>query len=177
MSNMTTTSSRNKTGTGYTLIELLLYISMVSILLFSITSFFSVTIESRIKNQSIAEVNDQGAAVVDYISRTVRNATSISSPAAGGTGTSLTLVVPTGANSPTVFNLNGTTLQVKEGTAAAVSLTSSDVQVTNLTFKNLTLSGTSGNVQVSITLSRTNPAGKNIYDYQRTFTTSAEVAW
>jgi Tfp pilus assembly protein PilW len=162
---------------GYTLIELLLYVVIISALLTSITYFFGITIEARAKNQTIAEVDEQGVAAMDYINQTIRNATSITTPTAGGNGSSLTLVVPTGSLSPTIFNLSGTTLQVKEGSANAIALTSNDIQVTSLAFRNLTRSGTPGMVQVSFTLSRTNPGGRNEYDYQKTFTSSAEVAW
>jgi type II secretory pathway pseudopilin PulG len=162
---------------GYTLIELLLYVVIIGTLLTSITYFFGMTVTARVKNQSIAEVNDQGTAIMDYVLQTIRNADSITSPTIGTSGTSLTLVVPTGSLSPTVFNLSSTTLQVTEGTGAALALTSSDVQVTSLTFKNLSQSGTNGNIQVSFTLSRTNLDNRNEYDYQKTFTSSAEVAW
>src|SRR5689334_13460149 len=92
---------------GYTLIELLLYVSILSILLLSVVFFFTMTVESRIKNQSIAEVNDQGTAVMDYMAQTVRNATSISAPSAGTSAAALTLAVPTGSLSPTVFDISG----------------------------------------------------------------------
>jgi type II secretory pathway pseudopilin PulG len=162
---------------GYTLVELLLYIALVGTLLTSVTYFFSLSVDSRVKNQSIAEVNDQGAAVMDRITQTIRNASSVTSPVPGTTASSLTLVVPTGALSPTVFNLNSTTLQITEGANSAVALTSDEVQVTNLTFKNLTRTGTNANIQISFTLSRTNPSGRNTYDYQKTFISSAGLSW
>lgn len=162
---------------GYTLIELLLYVVIVGMLLTSVVGFMGTATDARVKNQAIAEVDDQGIAVMDYITQTIRNATSISAPAAGGVAaSSLTLVVPTASLSPTVFSLSGTTLQVKEGTAAAIALTSSDVQVSNLSFKNLTRSGTIGIIQVSFTLSRVNLGNQNVFNYQKTFTSSAEVA-
>lgn len=162
---------------GYTLIELLLYVVIIGMLLTSVVSFMGTVTEARVKNQTIAEVNDQGAMVMSYITQTIRNASSISAPAAGGVAaTSLTLVVPTASLSPTIFSLNGTTFQVKEGAAAAIALTSGDVEVSSLSFKNLTRSGTSGIVQVSFTLSRVNPANQNAFNYQKTFTSSAEVA-
>lgn len=317
---------------GYTLIELLLYVAIVSSLLIATVSFFGAMITARVKAQTIAEVNDQGIALMDGITRTIRNATSVSAPSAGASGSSLTLVVPTAGLSPTIFdagggvlgynqdggstdesnsnnmnavkftagvsgtvttlyarvanvaaspnnkaqmaiysgtsspstllasstettlvanswnaftipstnvtsgqtywlayNTNGPTitdnnlryhagsanqsmytsrpygswsagwigtaqniefsmyaavstaggsaLQIKEGAAAAIPLTSNDVQVSGLTFNNLTRSGTPGIVQVSFTLSRVNPSGRNEYDYQKTFTSTAEVAW
>lgn len=162
---------------GYTLIELLLYVVIVGALLTSLTYFFGMMADSRVKNQTISEVNDQAAMAMDTITQTIHNATSITTPAAAGSGASLTLVVPTGALSPTVFSLSGTTLQIKEGAAAAVALTSNDVQITSLTFTNLTKAGTSGIVQVSFTMSRPNPSNRNEYDYQKTFVDSAEIGW
>ncbi len=171
------TGHETRKNAGYTLIELLVYVAILGMLLSSVTVFFVMVTEARVKNQSISEVNDQGAAAMEYIAQTIRNATSISSPAAGASGASLTLVVPTGSLSPTIFSLSGTTLQVKEGAATAVALTSSDLEVTSLTFTNLTRSGTSGIVQVSFTARRANPNNRNQYDYQKTFTSSAEVGW
>lgn len=162
---------------GYTLIELLLYIIILSSLLVPLTMFFGMTTEARVKSQSISEVNDQAIAAMDYMTQTIRNATSITAPAAAASGASLTLVVPTGSLSPTIFSLNGSALQVKEGTGANIPLTSSDVQVANLTFKNLTRSGTSGAVQIGFTVSRANGGNRNEFDYQKTFTSTAEVAW
>lgn len=152
---------------GFTLIELLLYVSIVGGLLVAVSMFFATAIESRIKTQSIMEVDQQGALVMDYLLQTIRNADSITSPTATNSGDTLTLVVPTASLSPTIFNLNSTALQVKEGAAAAIPLTNSKVAVTGLTFKNLTRSGTPGLVQVSFTISRVNTAGRNTYDYQK----------
>jgi type II secretory pathway pseudopilin PulG len=164
----------NKTA-GYTLIELLLYISLTGILLVSLAVFFGMSVDARIKTQSVTEVNQQGASAMDYLQQTVRNATSISAPAAAATAASLTVVVPTASLSPTVFNVNGTILQVKEGAAAAIPLTNDDVQITNLTFTNLTRSGTDGAVRISFTVSRTNIGGRNEYDYSKTFTTTVAI--
>lgn len=69
------------------------------------------------------------------------------------------------------------TIQVKEGTGTPVSLTSSKLQVSGLTFKNLSRAATPGSVQVSFLLSRVNPSNKNEYDYQKLFISTAEVAW
>ena len=161
--------------TGYTLIELLLYVAMIGILLSAVAYFFGAAAEARVKNQTVTEVDSQGTYVMDYITETIRNATSITSPTVGTSGTSLTVAVPTASLSPTIFNLSGTTLQVKEGTAAAVALTSDDMQVTSFTVKNLSRSGTTGIVQISFTLNRVNPSGRAEYDYSRTFTTSVGV--
>ncbi len=162
---------------GFTLIELVVYVAIVGVLLLSIVSFYGLVIDVRVKNQSIAEVNQQGQLAMDGITQTIRNATSITTPALASSGAALTLVVPTGSLSPTVFKLNGTALQITAGVSTPVALTGSKVQISSLTFKNLTRAGTNGIVQVSFVISRTNNTGRATYDYQKTFTTSAEIGW
>jgi prepilin-type N-terminal cleavage/methylation domain-containing protein len=160
---------------GYTLVELLLYMAISAILLTTIVIFFGMMLDARIKNQSINEVNQQGEAAMEYIAQTVRNANSITLPVGAGSASSLTLAVPTGTLSPTVIDVANGALEVKEGAAAYVALTNNKVQVTNLTFINLTRSGTLGAVQISMTIKRVNTAGRNEYDYQKTFTTTAAL--
>jgi type II secretory pathway pseudopilin PulG len=160
---------------GYTLIELLLYIAMMGILLSALVAFFGMVTDARVKNQSITEVNEQGAYALEHVAQTVRNATSISAPTIGTSTSQLTLVVPTAALSPTVFSVVGGVLQVKEGSAAAVPLTSSKIQVTAFTVANVSRAGTSGIVKISLTINRLVAPALNEYDYARTFTTSAGV--
>lgn len=324
---------------GFTLIELLLYVSIVGVLLMSISMFFAMMSDARIKNQSISEVNQQGNAALELITQTIRNADSITTPAVGATGTALNINVPTANRSPTIFDLSGTStimgyntdggstdtsnsnfinatkftasatgtvstlyamigvtigaspnnkaqmaiyagtstapttllasssevtltanawnafpissvnitngqvywigyntngttaaqngmryhtggtnqsvyasrtygtwpstwtggtnsnfefsiyapivaagsgttaLQIKEGSGIVVPLTNNKVMLSDLTFKNLSRSGTPGVVQVSFTVSRVNNSGKNEYDYQKTFTGTAALLW
>jgi type II secretory pathway pseudopilin PulG len=169
----------HKRQQGYTLIELLLYVAIMGTLLTTVTYFFGTVASARVKDQTVLEVNDQGVALMDYITQTIRNATSITAPTIGTTGSSLTLVVPTGALSPTVINaisLPGI-IQVKEGAGAAIPLISNDVQVNSLTFKNLSRTGTPGIIQVNFVLARVNPSNMNEFDYQKSFIGTAEVAW
>lgn len=166
---------KSNNQTGYTLIELLLYVTIVSSLLLAVTMFFSMSAEGQVKNQTVSEVDQQGTFALNYIAQTLRNATAITSPAMGASANQITVTVPTASLSPTIFNLSGTALHVKEGTAAAVPLTSDTVQISNLTFKNLSRSSTNEIVQVSFTVSGTNTSGRNEYDYQKTFTTSAAL--
>ncbi len=160
---------------GFTLIELLMYTLIVGTLLTGISVFFGMAADARIKNQSVAEVDQQGLFAMEYMTGTIRNASSITSPALGASGASLTLVVPTGSLSPTIFDLSSNVLRVKEGAAAVVPLTSGDVQITSLTFNNLSRSSTLEVVQIIMTIAHTNTAGRNEYDYQKTFTTSVTL--
>ncbi len=160
---------------GFTLIELLLYVAMLGILLSAVAAFFITTVDARVKNQSITEVNEQGSLVMDQLTHIIRNATSITSPAAGASSAGFNAVVPTVNLSPTILSLASGTLQLKEGTGTAIPLTNSKVQVTNLTVANLTRPSTSPILQISFTLTRVNPVSLNSYSYTQTFTTSVGV--
>jgi prepilin-type N-terminal cleavage/methylation domain-containing protein len=162
---------------GFTLIELLLYVAIIGVLLTAIMAFFGLTTGARVKNQSISEVNQQGVSAMDQMLQTIRNATSVTTPTTGTSGSTITVVVPTASLSPTTYSLSGTTLQIVEGTGSAVPLTNSKVQISNLTFKSLGRSAANTDVQVSFTVTRTNTAGRNEYDYSKTFTGTAEVQW
>jgi type II secretory pathway pseudopilin PulG len=160
---------------GYTLVELLLYIAIIGILLGALSAFFGTVVTSRAKNQTIAEVNQQGEFALQTIARTVRNADSITLPATAGTGSTLTLAVTPAASSPTIFTLTSGAVTMQEGVAAAIPLTGGKVTVTAFTVKNLSRASTPGVVQISITMNRVNAQGTNEYDYPRTFTTTAAV--
>jgi len=165
----------NNNQKGFTLIELLLYVSIVGAVILSISVFLSLLMQSRVKNQTIAEVEQQGIQVMQIITQTGRNAEAITSPAIGSSSVSLTLDVVTVAKDPTVFDLSGNAIRIKEGTGSAIALTNSRVTASNLTFKNLSRTGTPGTVRIQFTLTHINPSGRNEYDFSKTFYETATL--
>lgn len=163
---------------GFTLIELLLYIATASILLLAISSFAILLSESRLKHRSISEVEQQGHFIMEVITQAVRNAESVTSPTIGSVGSSLTLDVVDSSLDPTVFALSSGTMQIQEGsTATTADLSSSTVQVSDLTVTNLSREDTSATVEISFTVSTVNPSGRNEFDFTQTFTSSATVRY
>ena len=169
-------TTRNPHATkGFTLIELLLYISIVSIILLAISTFLSTLLESRVKNQTIAEVEGQGAQVMQLITQTLRNAATINSPSIGASSSTLSLDTYTGANNPTTLDISGGVIRIKESASAVVSLTNSRVTASALLFQNLSRAGTPGTIRISFTLTQVNPSGRNEYNFSKTFTGSATL--
>lgn len=164
-----------KSQKGFTLIELLLYVSVSALMLLAISVFLSSLVQSRIKNQTVAEVEQQGLQVMQLITQTARNAENITSPSIGSSGSSLTLDVLTIASDPTIFNLSSGTLQVTEGGNLPVSLTNSRVTVSGLSFQNLSRPATPGAIRIQFTLAHINPEGRNEYSFSKTFTGSATL--
>lgn len=160
---------------GFTLIELLLYVSITSIIVFTTASLLQFTLQSRVKNQTIAEVEQQGSQVMQLITQTIRNATVINSPTIGESGASLSLGVVDGASSPTVFDLSSGGVRIKEGIGAGVNLTSSRVTTSNLSFQNLSRAGTPNTIKISFTLTYINLSGRNEFEFSQNFYGSADL--
>ncbi len=99
----------------------------------------------------------------------------IISPAIGSSANTATFVVPTGALSPTVFDLSSGTIRIKEGTGSTIDLTNSKVTASSLNFQNLSWSSTSGVIRISFTLTRNNPGNRTEYDYSQTFYATATL--
>lgn len=129
---------------GFTLIELLLYVSIVGAIIFSVAGFLSLSMQSRVKNQAISEVEQQGIQVMQVITQAGRNAANV--------------------NFTTAFDLlDGA---IRENT---IALTNSRVIASNLTFTNLSRTGTPGTIRIQFTLTHINPSGRNEYDFNKTF--------
>lgn len=166
---------RREPRQGFTLIELLLYVAIASMILLAVTLFLPTLLDARVKNQTIAEVEQQGLQVMQRITQTLRNAEVLTAPTAGATGTTLSVDTITASNNPTVFDLSGGVLYITEGAGTPVPLTNNRVTVSGLTFRNLSRTNTPGVIHVEFTVTHNNPANKKIYDFSKTFVSSAAL--
>lgn len=159
-------------SSGFSLVELLLYIALsATILLILSTTIFNL-LQARIKGQAIAEVEQQGIQIMELLKQTVEQSSSIVSPAIGSSDSSLNLVMPTPALSPTIITLAGNTITMTEGVNPALNLSSSSLLVSNLTFANWSKPSTPGLIRISFTLSYVNNENRQEYNYSQTFVTS-----
>lgn len=162
---------------GFTLIEMILYLAVLSIVLLAFSAFIFMSYTSRIKSTVVAEVEQQGNQTMNIITNNIRGAVSITSPASGSSAASLTLAEYVGANSPTTFALSGNTITMTEGANPAVSITSNRVVASSLSFQNLSRASTPGIVRVSFTLTHVNPSNRGEYIYAKTFVGTASLRW
>lgn len=160
---------------GFTLIEIILYLGLASTMILVVSLFFVNMVGSRIKQQAIAEVEQQGVGAMHRVMQTVRNATVITSPTQGASSSSLTITVPTTSSSPTMFDLSGGAIRLTEGTGSPITLTNSRVTASAPTFQNLSRTSTPGTVRIQFTLTHVNPTGRNEYEYSKTFYGSASL--
>lgn len=170
---MTTVSRQSRSG--FTLIELVLYFGVASLLFVSITSIFLLLVQGQVKQQSIAEVEQQAAFVMEYMTQAIQNADSITTPSAGSSGSGLQLVAVNPGDDPVIFQESSGVLQVSIGGAAYENLTSDTVTLSSLYFTTVSPSSTSEVVQIQFTLERTNSADRQEYEYSKTYQTSVSV--
>ena len=163
------------TKKGFTLIELLLYIAIAFTILILISVFLGIILQSRVKNQTVIEVDQTGSRVIQLINQTIQNAEEINLPLKGGSGSTLSLDVINTSEDPTVFSLSGSTLQITEGVGSALDLASSRVEISNVLFENLSRPNTAGTIRTRFTVTHANPENKNEYDYSKTFISSASL--
>lgn len=164
-----------KNQSGLTLIEFILYIALLSVLLLALSGFYGLVLRSRAKAQTIAEVEQSGAQIVQIITQTIRNATAINSPSLGNSASSLSVSVVNAGQSPTIFDLSNGVIRIKEGAGTAVDLNNGRVSAANLNFYNFSRVSTPGVISFSFTLTRNNASGRNELDYTKTFYASAAL--
>jgi len=160
---------------GFTLVEMLLYMAILSVVVMAMSSFLYLTYSSRIKATVIAEVEQQGSQTMAIITQTIRNASSITTPIAGNSTTSATLVGYVALSSPISFDVSGNKIQITEGTNSSVDLTSNRVIVSDLSFSNLSRANTPGIIQIKFRLTHINPDNRGEYSYYKDFTSTASL--
>jgi Tfp pilus assembly protein PilW len=69
-----------KYQSGFTLIELILYVGLASIILSVISAFLFYLLQGQERDQAISDVEQEGAQVMQIITQTIRNADSINNP-------------------------------------------------------------------------------------------------
>lgn len=157
---------------AFTLIEVLLYISILGIVLTAGIGTYITILDVRTKSFAINEVDSQGTYIMNSITQTIRNAESINTPASGQTQT-LSIQTNTPAENPTVFQLNNGVVEMTQSGGSAIDLTSSDVEISNLNFTNNTRTGTPTIIQITFDIEYSTQSNSNKFDYTASFEGSA----
>jgi len=163
-----------KNNHGFTLVELLLYIGIASVLLVVISLFLSTILEARLKQQSMMEIESQGTQIMEQITQAIRNAEGINSPNPGGSSSTLSLAMSNG-NNPTLFALSSETLNITEGATSPIPLSNDRITVSDFNVTNTSRADTPGILKIEFSLTHKNPSGRNEYTYSKTFETSSSL--
>src|SRR5258708_24655199 len=105
---------------GFTLIELILYLGIVTMLMTAIIPFACNIIEGGVKSATNHEIFTQGQYVADRITYEIRNASGINyvNPA------QISLATTNPATNPTIISLNSGVINIQQGTSSPYAINS-----------------------------------------------------
>jgi hypothetical protein len=171
--------TKNTVHSGITLVELILYVALFMIFITGVVTFGIEIIGIRAKARVQQEVIHNSRAVAKRIAFEVRNASAINSV----TATSISLANADTNRNPTVITKSGNRITISWGStgppcplASPCFLTSSDVNVNEMTFTNMSDGGAnSASVKFALTISSVNPGGRKDWSYSQSMIGNAEL--
>lgn len=154
---------------GVTLLEVLLFLGILSIIATTITAVFLSTQDARVLQRSVSDLEDAGTQLISSMSKTMRRAETVIVPAANLTGSILVLQMASNAEFPTIVARAGSGLILvkKSGTS---SLLSSTISVSNLVFRSVGGSNVWFTFKLTTVVRTVNPR-----TYSRTFNGTATL--
>jgi len=144
---------------GMTLVELLIYMGLLTIFILIFSTIISGTLDSFLRSQTTSSVAQDGRYIYTRFLYDVGRATGITTPLQlGDWGTTLQLTTPSGT---IVYALSGDTLNLTDSNGT-LTLHEQDTKITSLTFTRVGNSGGKHTVRLNFTIStRSQGAGAN----------------
>src|SRR5579864_3811602 len=105
---------------GFTLIELILYIGIVTIMMSALIPFAWNIIEGGVKSSTKQEIFTQAQYVANRITFEIRNASGINSVSPN----QISLSTATPATNPTIISLTAGVINLQQGSASPIALNS-----------------------------------------------------
>lgn len=145
-----------KKNTGFTLLELLIYISILSILVVTISSTFISLSKGRGQSQAKSEVNNSIRFATELMRQDLKNASVVSNPSLAGDANSTDTLTLTRTGVTIVYDVLGGVLRRKEGNSTEVAVTDSSILVSAPIFTRIeNTSNAFGTTNVSIKINMT----------------------
>lgn len=134
---------------GFTLLEIIIYTALVSMVLTSVVYISQIAFQVRGKTRNALLVEENMRYAMTLITNYIRNANSVDSPSAGTTSGTLNLGFSDVAKNPTIITTALGKIIISEGASDALPITVDDINVTDLQFTRI--SGTPAAVLISLT--------------------------
>ncbi len=142
----------HRTRNGSTLIEVMLFLSIVAIMSTAIVGTFISIQDARIRQQYMSEVGQRGAQLLGTITKNIRASEVILSPQTGAPSSTLALQMSQNSVNPTIFirTSSGNIILIQKTSTAA--LLGQRVTVTGLQFINVANASVAVSFDMSVML-------------------------
>lgn len=163
--------------TGFTLIEILLYLSL-SVVMVSLIGGIGVNVLSGMASAKVEEELQYNAQfVTEKIRATVSEAESIDSPSAGATSSVLSLTMSDPKKTPTVIDVFGGSVRLQQGEGEAQILSGNGILVSDIEFSNVTSLVGAGSVRVVLPMELVNPNNRTVLRASSTLRTTINLQY
>ncbi len=140
------------TNQGFTLIEILLYLSLSVIMIALIGGIGVNILRGRVNVKIQEELQYNAQFLTEKLQTLILEAEAIQVPVAYSTSSSLSLVMKDGAKNPTIIDVADGQLRIKEGDNNPVILSGKDIIISDMEIFNVTHPGSFGTVRVVLQL-------------------------
>jgi len=133
---------------AFTLIELIVFMGIFSILIFVLTDIFVTSLKTKTSAESTAVINQDGRFILAKLINDINNANFITSPDLGASSSSLNLIL---YGIPETIHLNNGNIELISGGNTDV-LNSVSSQITNFVFTRLGNPNGKNTIRINLTL-------------------------
>ena len=166
---MKTSIINKKEKKAFTLIEIILYVSVLSICIGAMAMFMDMVSSAKTKNKMILEVERQGENIVYIIQDEITSSQSVISPMNASLHTELQLESSDASLNPIVFKESAGILSINYSNGDDIPLNGGAVRIDNLEFNRLDNTNSPETIVTSFTLSTGAGLGRSEFIYKRDF--------
>lgn len=167
---------------GFTLVEMLVYVSVLTVISVAIVSFLFWAIKTNAKSRTMAEVSDNARRAMETMVYEIRQATGVYTPTSAfdanpGQLSLETKINPRDNETKTYedFYLADGKLYLKKEGISPEQITSDQVRVSNLIFKNIGSSGNLANIQINLQVEDNDSSGRPEFQAEINLISSATL--
>lgn len=165
-------SVRSKDSAGFSLLELILYLALFSIVIISVVTIAARSVSSRTKSRAVQNVEYSARYVVERMTSDIRSAVDINE--ADFSSNVLTLTMSDGEI--VTYQESGDAMTLQRNSNSAIGLTPTNIQVDTFSLIDRSPVGTEiTDVDITMAVSTSAPAARQEYDASFTLTSGARM--
>jgi Tfp pilus assembly protein PilE len=161
---------------GFTFIEAILYVAIVSVMLSALIPFAWDIIEGGARSSVQQEVSSNARFISERIKYEIRNATGINGTTDCASASKIISLVNNNAGlNPTIITYTSPNITIKQGAGATVNLNSADVLISGFTCSNNTSGVLTKNISFAFTVNQAYTGARADFKSTITVQSSAEL--
>ncbi len=167
----------SRAQSGFSLIELIIYVALVSIIVTGFVSFAIDLAASSQKAKVQLQVQQNARFAMETILREIRQAQGLDelNSTFGAHPGAITLEQADPLNDPTVIDVENGILRIMRGAQGTEEITDESLEITDLVFENLSTPGRVQVLRVALTLRHANPDQSEIFEADSTLYGTAVI--